>query len=468
MTTAGNKGFGIGGTQGTRRRSLTFCFRFKDLSVDTPHIVRMPATAGHPHSRLRAAAGRYRQARHSLRTPASPQSRHGLDWMNFFVADVQTGFGTFVAFYLAESGWSQGNIGVALSAAGIAGMISQIPGGAVADAITWKRGLAAAGIVITGVAALLLGLTPNFVTVFVAQILQGATAGIITPAIGAISLGLVGRSAIAVRAGRNYRYAAAGHALTAALMGAAGAYLWNGAIFYAAAALCIPALISLAFICGDEIDYARARNAGRSKEQVTTGRVIDLVKNHKLVLFTAATLLFQLADASVLPVMGENLVAAKYTQAAIWMSGLIIAPQIVVALLAPWVGFHSEKRGRRPLLLIGFGLEPIRIVLLAFTSAYPFLMIGQIMSGITGAVIGVLTILVIADLTAGTGRFNLAVGAVGTVSGIAASVSTSATGFLFQAFGQRIGYLPLAAIAAAATGLIWVFVAETKPQKYED
>ena len=166
--------------------------------------------------------------------------------------------------------------------------------------------------------------------------------------------------------------------------------------------------------------------------------------------------------------MGENLVAAKYTQAAIWMSGLIIAPQIVVALLAPWVGFHSEKRGRRPLLLIGFGLEPIRIILLAFTSAYPLLMVGQIMSGITGAVIGVLTILVIADLTAGTGRFNLAVGAVGTMSGVAASISTSATGFLFQAFGQRIGYLPLAAIAAAATGLIWLFLSETKPEKYED
>ena len=428
----------------------------------------MSTAAGHRQSRLRAAAGRYREARHSLRTPASAQSRHGLDWMNFFIADVQTGFGTFVAFYLAEAGWSQGNIGVALSAASIAGMISQIPGGAIADAITWKRGLAAVGIVITGASALLLGLAPNFVSVFFAQILQGSTAGIITPAIGAISLGLVGRRAISVRTGRNYRYAAAGHAVTAAFMGAAGAYLWNGAIFYAAAALCVPALISLGFIRSDEIDYARARNAGRSKDRITTGRVVDLVKNHKLVLFTAATLLFQLADASVLPVMGENLVAAKYTQAAIWMSGLIIAPQIVVALLAPWVGFHSEKRGRRPLLLIGFGLEPIRIILLAFTSAYPLLMVGQIMSGITGAVIGVLTILVIADLTAGTGRFNLAVGAVGTMSGVAASISTSATGFLFQAFGQRIGYLPLAAVAAAATGLIWLFLSETKPEKYED
>jgi MFS family permease len=428
----------------------------------------MPAAAGHPRSHLHAAARRYREARHSLRTPASAQSRRGLDWMNFFIADVQTGFGTFVAFYLAVSGWSQGQIGVALSAASIAGMISQIPGGAIADAITWKRGLAAIGILITGAAALLLGMAPNFILVFFAQILQGLTAGIITPAIGAISLGLVGRSAIALRAGRNYRYAAAGHALTAALMGAAGTYLWNGAIFFAAAALCIPALIALGFIRGDEIDYARARNATRSKDRVAAGRVVDLIKNHKLVLFTAATLLFQLADASILPVMGENLVAAKYDRAAIWMSGLIIVPQVVVALLAPWVGFHSEKRGRRPLLLIGFGLEPIRAVLLAFTSAYPLLVVGQIMSGITGAVIGVLTILVIADLTAGTGRFNLVVGAVGTMSGVAASLSTSATGFLFQAFGPRIGYLPLAAIAAAATVLIWLFVSETKPEKYED
>jgi MFS family permease len=108
--------------------------------------------------------------------------------MNFFIADVQTGFGTFVAFYLAEAGWSQGNIGVALSAASIAGMISQIPGGAIADAITWKRGLAAVGIVITGASALLLGLAPNFVSVFFAQILQGSTAGIITPAIGGPSV----------------------------------------------------------------------------------------------------------------------------------------------------------------------------------------------------------------------------------------------------------------------------------------
>ena len=328
----------------------------------------MDVVAPHHRARLRHAAGRYREARRSLHAPASVQSRRGLDWMNFFIADVQTGFGTFVAFYLAQQGWSEGSVGVALAVGTLAGVLSQIPGGAVADAVTWKRGLAALGIVMTGAAALILAFAPNFFSVLFAQILQGATAGVLTPAIGAISLGLVGRAAIAVRTGRNYRYAAAGHALTAALLGAVGAYVAKSAIFVASAALCIPALIALSFIRSDEIDYARARNAktikhDHGKEVGTATRVFDLCKNRKLALFIGATVLFQFADASILPLVGENLAMSLGPHAAVWLSGLIIVPQIIVAIFAPWVGYHSEKSGRKPLLLIGFGLEPIRALL---------------------------------------------------------------------------------------------------------
>jgi len=290
--------------------------------------------------------------------------------------------------------------------------------------------------------------------------------------IGAISLGLVGRSGMSVRTGRNLRYSAAGHAVTAALTGVAGAYLFKSAIFAAAAALCIPALIALSFIRGGEIDYARARNAKSKrddgKQTITTARILDLAKNRKLVLFMAAMLLFQLADASMLPMIGVDIAHSLGQHAALWMSGLLIIPQVVVAILAPWVGFHSEKRGRRPLLLIGFILEPLRAFMLAATAAYPVLAIAQGLSGLTGAIIGVLTVIVIADLTAGTGRFNLAVGVLGTINAIAASVSTGITGFIFQALGPRLGYLPLAVVAIAATLLLWVFLTETKPAKYED
>src|SRR5579862_6277905 len=127
----------------------------------------MVATVRHREkSRLHKAVARYRSASRSLRTPASRRSRIGLDWTNFFIADVQTGFGTFVAFYLAELGWSQSQVGLALGVGGLAGVLGQIPGGALADAVTWKRGLLALGILMIGAAALILALAPIPVLVF--------------------------------------------------------------------------------------------------------------------------------------------------------------------------------------------------------------------------------------------------------------------------------------------------------------
>jgi len=412
--------------------------------------------------------GRYHEARKSLRGSISKQSRQGLDWMNFFLADVQTAFGAFVAFYLADLGWSKDHVGLALTVGTLAGVISQIPGGALADAVRWKRGLAAIGIGMISTSALILALMPSFVLVFVAEILHGLTAGIVTPAIAAISLGLVGRRAMSVRTGRNYRFNAAGNALTAGLMGLAGQYFAKSAIFFGAAALCIPALVALSRIRADEIDYARARNAGKGEQAKGYHRIFDLGKNRNLYIFAACVFLFQFADASLLPVVGENLAQSKTEYASLLMAGLIVVPQIVGALLSPWVGYHSEKWGRKPLLLLGFGLEIIRALLFAFSENVSVLLTAQLLGGISAATVTVLAILVVTDLTTGTGRFNLVRGFIGTLIAIAASISTTATGFLFEALGHWEGFLILAAASAIASSLLWAAMPETKPAKYLD
>src|SRR5207249_6472542 len=151
---------------------------------------------------------RYNEARKSLRGSISQQSRQGLDWMNFFLADVQTAFGAFVAFYLADLGWPKGQVGLALGIGTLAG--------------------------------------------------------------------------------------AAGNALTAGLMGLAGQYFAKSAIFFGAAALCIPALIALSRVRADEIDYARARNAGKGQQAETYHRIFDLGKNRNLYTFAACVFLFQI------------------------------------------------------------------------------------------------------------------------------------------------------------------------------
>jgi MFS family permease len=256
--------------------------------------------------------------------------------------------------------------------------------------------------------------------------------------------------------------------MTAAAMGFAGDYFAPNAIFIAAALLCVPALIALGFISPQEIDYARARNAGNKTQKYNIVSVRELAKNRSLVLFMAALVVFQLADASMLPLVGEQLAATGQPQSSLFMSGLIMIPQIVVALLAPWVGYHSEKRGRRPLLLAGFGVEIVRAALLALSANYAVLAIAQLLDGITGAIIGVLTVLVISDLTAGTGRFNLARGTAGAMSGVAGSVSTMATGFLVQGIGRSSSFWIIAVVACAATALIGYFLSETASKSRED
>jgi MFS family permease len=186
-------------------------------------------------------------------------------------------------------------------------------------------------------------------------------------------------------------------------------------------------------------------------------------------LFAAYLVLFQFANASLLPLISENLATSKAALGSILVSGLIIGPQIVVALLSPWVGYYSEIIGRKPLLVIGMSVEAIRAGLFAFvTSSYPAILGVQLLDGVSGSIINVLTVLVITDLTTGTGRFNLAQGAIGTMLGVAASLSTSVSGFAFQRLGDLAGFLCIGGVALIATVFAWLFLPETKPAEYLD
>jgi len=428
-------------------------------------IGRSLKSAGHS---ILTGFAHFLDARKVLRGSISKESRRGLDWLNFFLADIQTGFGAFVAFYLADLGWDKGQVGLALSAGTVAGLIALLPGGAVVDWVPWKRGLTAIGILTIAASALILAFAPTFVLVFIAQILHGITGGIVTPAIAAISLGLVGRGAMSARTGRNGAFDAAGNALTAGAMGAAGQYIAKSAIFLGAAALCVPALIALSFIRSDEIDYARARNAGIGHHAANVQRIFDLSKNSSLYIFAGCIFLFQLADASMLPVVSENVALDKSPSASLLIAGLIVTPQIIAAVLSPWVGYHSEKFGRKPLLVIGFAIEALRGLLFALNTSYPVLVIGQCLGGISAAAVTVLTVLMITDMTTGTGRFNLVQGFIGTVIAIAAAISTGASGFVFTRVGHLYGFVILSAAAAAATALLWTALTETKPGEYLD
>jgi MFS family permease len=396
--------------------------------------------------------------------PASTSLR-GLDWINFFLAGMQAGFGPFVAVLLADAKWTQQNIGFVLSVGGLAGLLSQLPGGELLDVSPSKRFLLALGAIMVAVSALMMALWPILPVVFTVAVVQGLTGSVLGPAIAAISLGLVGHAALAERLGRNQRFASVGALLVTALMGAIGYFFSYRAIFFVSAALALPLLAALGRVHSADIHFGRA--CGQPGHHASTppprARRMSLFTNHGLLTFAACLFLFQFANASVLPLAGEQLAYRNGTRASFIISALIILPQIVVALAAPWVGQQAQNRGRRPLLLVGFAALSLRALLFAAITSPPLLICVQLLDGVSGSVLGVLTALVIADLTNQTGRFNLAQGFVGMISGVGALLSTTFFGLIVGNFGNAVGFIGIAAVAFFAVLLAWLLMPETKP-----
>jgi MFS family permease len=389
----------------------------------------------------------------------------GLDGVNLFLAGVLSGFGPYVAAFLAEQNWTQQNIGLALSAAGFVGLLSQLPGGALLDAIRSKRIAVALGSTVVAAGALIIALWPTFPLVLVALVLQGVTGGFLGLAIAAISLGLVGHAALAERLGRNQRFASTGGIVAAGFFGLVAYFLSYRGIFYAAAALVLPLLAAVRLIQPSDIHFGRAsclpEHPGPNAPQRV--RLRSLLKNRGLLTFAGCVFLFQMANASMLPLAGEALVYSKEVLSSLIFSALIMVPQVIVAIMALWAGRQANTWGRRPLLLVGFAALPIRALLFAWTTNPMVLIAAQVLDGISGTVLGVLTALIVADLTMGTGRFNLAQGFVGTVSGVGASLSTAISGLVAASLGRAAGFLGLAAVALAAVLVLWLLMPETKP-----
>jgi predicted MFS family arabinose efflux permease len=199
------------------------------------------------------------------KTPSAGTLR-GLDWLNFFLADVQTGVGPFLAIYLAGYKWNEERVGLALMVGGIAGILTQTPAGALVDHLRPKRALIAAGIVALAVGALLIALVPSFWSVMSAQVLIGGTSSIFGPAICAISLGIVGRQLFDRRQGRNQTFNSAGNVVAAVSMGLLGYFISNRSIFFFVSICTLPTILALLVIRPDEIDYERARGAKKGDQ----------------------------------------------------------------------------------------------------------------------------------------------------------------------------------------------------------
>jgi MFS family permease len=388
--------------------------------------------------------------------PAEDRGRRGLDLLNFFLADAQTGFGPFVAVYLTTRSWTQEEIGFALTLGTVTAMICQVPAGALVDALRGKRAVAACGILAIGTAALLMAVWPIQLSVAVAQMLHGAASCVMTPAIAALSLALVGRAGLGERLGRNARFAAIGNGLAAGAMGLLGSYVSERSVFIVTAALCVPAVVSLLVMPPVEAATPRVR------QRTDWSGLGTLLLDRRLLVFAACITLFHLSNAAMLPIAAGVLTMREGTHASLIIAACIVVPQAAVALLSPWVGRSAGRFGRRRMLLLGWAALPLRGVLLALLPA-PWLLVGvQAISGISGAVFGVMLPLIADDVTVGTSRFSLAIAIFVMATLPGAALSTVMAGWIADQAGEAMAFVGLAAAGLAGTLLVWLAMPETR------
>jgi predicted MFS family arabinose efflux permease len=312
------------------------------------------------------------------------------------------------------------------------------------DAARSARLIAGLAIVAVCLSALAIALWPTFSVVMGARVLHATASCVLGPVIAALSLALVGHAALGARLGRNARFASIGNGVAAAAMGACGYLVSNQAVFLLTAALAAPAILALMRIRTTEIERpARA-------DEVATTAWWSVLRDRRLLIFASCILLFQLANAAMLPLMASILTMRAPAWATTLIGACIVVPQLIVALFAPWVGRLADKWGRRPLLNLCFS-DPYLVVVV------------QVLDGVCAAVLGVTLPLVVADIMRGSGRFNLGLGIVGSAVGIGAALSTTLAGFAMDQFGSTAAFLGLAAIAGCGVLTVCWLLPETRP-----
>jgi MFS family permease len=344
-------------------------------------------------------------------------------------------------------------------------MASQLPAGALVDAMRNKKFAALSAIVAIIVSALLLAASPTFVPVFAAEVLHGFASCMLVPAMAAISLALVSRADLGDRLGRNARWASIGSALTAALMGAFGEYLSLRSVFFLTAALAVPAIFALRMIHYDMLPVVPRASPGKSKltpEGEERESLRELLKDKRLLIFAACVVLFHLANAAMLNLAAGEVTAHMGDNVQLVIAACIIVPQFIVAAMSPWVGRQAQKWGRRPVLILGFCALPIRAILFAGVSS-PYLLVPvQMLDGISAAVFGVMLPLIAADVAGGRGHYNLTIGFFGLAAGVGATLSTAAAGFAADRFGTAMSFFGLAGAGALAVLMVWLAMPETR------
>ncbi len=394
-----------------------------------------------------------------------PAGQRALQSLNFFMADMQAGVGPFLGVFLLAHGWQSGWIGSVMSIGGVAGILVTAPAGAWVDSSRHKRRMVAICGVCSMLASGIILLSQSFWPVAISQVATAIAGAAIGPAVAGITLGLFRQAGFNRQNGINQAWNHAGNALGAGLSGWLGWQLGLPAVFALSVLFGLASIASVYCIPGKSIDDRAARGiGGRGGGDEVAVRGLSVLFNCRPLLILAACLaLFHLGNAAMLPLYGLAVVSAGHGNPAVFVALTIVIAQATMVLTALVAMRMSEKKGMWLVMLISFAALPIRGVIAAGMAQSWGVFPVQILDGVGAGLQSVAVPTMVARIMNGTGRVNVAQGAVMTAQGLGAALSPALGGWLAQWNGYGPAFLILGAFAIGAVVLWTAFANELRP-----
>lgn len=391
-------------------------------------------------------------------TVAQAPPAASLTWLarlNFCLADVRDGLGPFLGIFLMLHAWEPDDIGYVMTLSGLIGMLATTPAGMLVDTLRAKRGLIVAGTTLMMAATTLLLLTPSFLITATSQIIAALVGASLAPAVFSLTLGLAGPQQLARQLGINEAYNHGGNACSALLAGIFGYYWGIGAVFTLMGVMACAALFCTLKIRPQDINHHVARGLTHTQPASAAPSAFQvLTRSRQLQFLALILLLFHLANAAMLPLLGQSVTAQRLANPALYTAMTIIVAQGVMIPVALIVGRNARVVHYRLLFTLALLALTVRGAVAASWHSPWVLLPVQILDSIGAGILGVAVPSMVAHILKGSGHVSAGLGGVMTIQGIGAAFSPTLAGTIAHAHGYSMAFLVLGLVAAAGL-LLW-------------
>jgi MFS family permease len=392
-----------------------------------------------------------------------------LNWLNFFAADVSEGVGPFLAVYLATNlHWNPGSIGIAIAAMHLSMVFGQSPAGYLVDRTPHKRVPIIAATLLMGTTALLMIFFNNFYFIVGSQVVMGISGSFYLPSLVALATGIAPKGGFDRTISKNQSFNHSGNVAAAIFIGVVAKFTHNEGIFYCLIALSVLCAISALSISKEAVTQSPATKQTEGKQEKVHNKslVKQVICNKAFLIFLLLTVIFYFSNGAMLPLVAQEIARHNVNSSTLYLAACIVIAQLTMVPTVYICGKQAGK-GRKRLLIVAFILLAIRGILYIFTDKTIPLLLFEILDGMAAGTFSVTAIMVVNDLMGKSGRASFAQGMLATGLSFGSTLSNTIAGFIVNAFGFKIGFIFLTALALGAMFLLWKAMPETLEKEQE-